>query len=495
MKFQGFVGPTYNLKSVNVDSQRCVNLFPELIESGTGKEGQVAYLASTPGLEKLLNVGTGPIRCIHVDPQGTIFVVSGSQLYRMIYSGSSWTSFLMSVSDISTFATTTGRVMAASLNTGAKTQTVFVDGFGSYVYEQSAVYPSGNFATFGAFGYASVSNPTHVVYLDGYFIFIQGGTNQFYVSDINTFVVNPLSFASAEGDHDDIVSIISNNRDLWIFNERTTEVFSNTGNADFPFERVGGGFVEKGCVAKYSVAKIEGNVFWIGRDEAGQGVIYAARGLSPQRISTHAVESALKSYADISTATSYTYQSGGHSFYVLNFAEGTWVYDLSTKLWHERAFTNNGVLERHRSENHAFYQPFGIHLVGDYSGNQVYKLNDDYLSDDTAEITRLRTFPHLSNSLNRLFCNSLKIDMEVGVGLAGVVQGSDPKIMLDFSDDGGHSFGNEHWISIGSIGEYKKRVCWRRLGSFRDRVFRIKITDPVKVNLIAAEIDLEQGAS
>jgi len=331
--------------------------------------------------------------------------------------------------------------------------------------------------------------------LDGYFIFIQGNTNQFYVSDINSFVVNPLSFASAEGDPDDIVAIIANNRDLWILNERTTELFSNTGNADFPFERVGGGFVEKGCAAKYSVAKIEGNVFWLGRDEAGQGIVYAARGLVPQRISTHAVEASIKKYADISTATAYTYQSGGHSFYVLNFAEGTWVYDLSTKMWHERAYTNAGVLERHRAENHAFYQPFGIHLVGDYSGNQVYKLNDDYFSDDGAEITRLRSFPHLSNSSNRLFCKSLKIDMEVGIGLNGITQGSDPQVMLDFSDDGGHTFGNEHWTSVGSIGEYKKRVYWRRLGSFRDRVFRIKITDPVKVNLIAAEIDIEQGAN
>lgn len=53
MKLQGFIGPAYQLKSVAVDAQRCVNLYPETIESGMGKGQQVAYLRSTPGLTEL----------------------------------------------------------------------------------------------------------------------------------------------------------------------------------------------------------------------------------------------------------------------------------------------------------------------------------------------------------------------------------------------------------------------------------------------------------
>lgn len=490
MKFQGFVGPTYNLKSVNVDAQRCVNMFPEIVESGTGKGGDIAYLAPTPGLEKILSVGNGPIRCVHVDSAGVIFVVSGNQLFKLTYALGVWSAVSLSIDVYSTFSTSSGRVYAASIAVGADTKTVFVDGDQQYLY-----WNAYGFATYAASGYGSITNPTHVIYLDGYFIFVSGGTNQFYVSDINSFVVSPLSFASSEGDPDNIVSIISNNRDLWIFNEKTTEVFSNTGNADFPFERVAGGFIEKGCAAKHSVAKIDGFVFWLGRDQSGQGIVYGARGMVPERISTHAVEAAMKRYADISTATAYTYQSGGHSFYVLNFTEGTWVYDFSTKLWHERAYTNSGALERHRADNHIFVESLGIHLVGDYANNKVYKLNDDYFSDEGAEITRLRAAPHVSNGLLRLFCNGFKLDIESGVGLNETSQGNDPQIMLDYSDDGGHTWSSELWTSMGKIGEYKKRIYWRRLGSFRDRVFRIKITDPVKVNILGAEIDLETGAN
>jgi hypothetical protein len=85
--------------------------------------------------------------------------------------------------------------------------------------------------------------------------------------------------------------------------------------------------------------------------------------------------------------------------------------------------------------------------------------------------------------------------METGVGLDGGVQGSDPKAMLQWSDDGGHSWSNERWAGVGKIGKAKKRVIWRRLGSSRDRVYRVMISDPVKVVLIGAEITTEGGSN
>lgn len=493
MRFKGFIGPAYTLKSVNVDAQRCVNLFPEMNEMGAGKESEIASLISTPGLLKISNVGFGPIRLVHLDPLNKIFVVSGSEMFKMNYiSAGVWTS-----TKIGNLETSTGLVVAASIQIGANAKTVFVDGTNNYVF--SFTSPSTEtFSTFSVAGLSPVLGATHVVYIDGYFIFNTAGSNIFYVSDLNSLSVSALSFASAEGNPDSIVSIIANHRDLWLFNESTTEVFTNTGNADFPFERIQGGFIEKGCVAKFSVAKIDGIIFWLGRDASGQGIVYAAQGMSPQRISTHAIENSIQSYANMSAATAYTYQSGGHVFYVLNFPEATWVYDLNTKLWHERAFTNLGALERHRVDVLAFIPQYGIHMVGDYANEKVYQFSETTYSDDTAEITRLRASPHISNGNLKLFCSEFTLDMETGVGL-DTGQGSDPQVVLQYSDDGGHTWSNEAWTSaggkIGGIGDFKKRVIWRRLGSFRDRVFRVKITDPVKVTLIGADMDIEGGIS
>lgn len=500
MKFKGFIGPTYKLDSVNVDCQRCVNLYPEIVESGTGKEAEVAYFKSTPGLEVLFEIGEGPIRLIHVDKKDRVFVISGNRFYWMIYDGTSWTPFEWEPGvDYSELETSTGVVKATSLYLSDTINiTTFVDGDKTYFFFQNG-FDSYSFGTWIPMWPATVEDATFVEFIDGYFIFNKLGTNQFFVSDFNTVNVDTLSFASAEGDPDDIVAIIKNHRDLWLIGERTIEIFVNTGNADFPFERVQGGFIEKGCCAPYSVAKIDGTIFWIGRDEFGEGVIYAAQGVTPQRISTHAIEQAIKGYADIKSATAYTYQSGGHSFYVLNFSEGTWVYDLKTGLWHERAFTNEGSLGRHRAECHAFFPKYSMHLLGDYESGKIYKFNDDYFKDDESEITRMRIAPHLSSGGKRLTCHSLQLDMEVGVGLDGSVVGSDPQVMLSFSKDGGHTWSSEEWTSagkkIGAIGEYKKRVIWRRLGFFRDIVFKVKITDPVKVVIMGADLEIEGGAN
>jgi hypothetical protein len=74
-----------------------------------------------------------------------------------------------------------------------------------------------------------------------------------------------------------------------------------------------------------------------------------------------------------------------------------------------------------------------------------------------------------------------------------ITQGSDPEVMLRWSDDGGHTWSSEHWAKIGKIGEYYRRVFWRRLGmtvKLRDRVYELSGTDPVKISIMGAELIL-----
>jgi hypothetical protein len=508
MKFQGFVGPTYQLESVNVDCQRCVNWYPEIIESGTGKEGSTLYYKSTPGLVKQFEVGTGPIRLVLVDdpiydaahplknPPNRIFVVSGSEMYKATFEDDAWTA-----TKLGDLESSSGPVSGVSIKADLGLA-VFVDGVNSYIYHHydtgDALYPE-DFGTFATYGYIPVPNATQVIWVDGYFIYNQGNTGQFFVSEWGSFTVDPLSFASAEGDPDNLLSMLSNNRYLWLLNERTTEVWSNTGNADFPFERVQGGFIEKGIAAAFSAAKIDGFVFWLGRDASGMGTVYMAQGLTPQRISTHAIEQAISKYADITTAKAYTYAKDGHSFYVLNFDEATWVFDLSTKMWHERAYLFEGELQRHRSEYGVYNPHLNLHMAGDYANNKVYSIDSQVRTDDGDAIARVRTAPHISSGGKNIFHRSLTLDMETGVGLDGSGQGSDPQVMLQFSNDGGHTWSSEMWASagkkIGMIGDFKHRVQWRRLGRARDRVYKITATDPVNYTLIGADLDVEVGVS
>jgi hypothetical protein len=110
------------------------------------------------------------------------------------------------------------------------------------------------------------------------------------------------------------------------------------------------------------------------------------------------------------------------------------------------------------------------------------------------EIVRERTAPHLSNEQVRIVYDSLQLDYEAGTARASG-QGSDPQFMLQWSDDGGHTWSNEYWVSGGAIGQYRHRVIWRRLGQSRDRVFRIISSEPIKHAWLDAFIGIRPGTS
>jgi hypothetical protein len=472
LRYQGFIGPSYTLDSKNIDAQRCVNFYPKMNEMGNGKEREVAALIPTPGLVLLATIGTGPIRGTYTASNGFFYVVSGNRLY---YVNSSW-----AASQIGILNTSSGQVdFADNGNT-----LVLVDGDNGYWH----TFSSGIITEFSGLAWRG---STKVNYVDGYFLFNDPNTKIFYISDLNSVDLDSLEFATADGSPDNILSTLVNHREVWLFGTDSIETWYNSGNPDFPFERIGSGFIEMGLAAAFSVAKIDKTTLWLGRSKEGQGIVYSAQGLSPQRISTHAVELAIQSYGDISDAVAWTYQENGHFFYVLNFTDAntTWVYDLTSGIWHERAFLFKGNLQRHRANSHSF--AYNTHVVGDYENGKIYKLDSEAYSDAGSAIKRLRTAPHLSNSAKRVAYHSFELDVETGVGLTGSTQGIDPKIVLEFSDDGGHNWSNEKWTSLGKIGTKKTRVIWRKLGMSRDRIFRVSVTDPVKVTLLGAELEVE----
>ena len=305
--------------------------------------------------------------------------------------------------------------------------------------------------------------------------------------------IDPLDFASAEGSPDGVVAVLTDHRELWVFGTDTTEVWYNAGQIDFPLVRIQGAFNELGCAAPYSVAKMDNQIYWLGKDARGQGMVYRAAGYVGQRISTHAIEWQLQEYSNISDATGYTYQQDGHSFYVLNFpsANTTWVYDVATGAWHERAAFANGAFDRHRADNMCNFE--GNIVVGDYQNGNIYTFDLTVYADNGQPQKWLRSWralPTGQNNLRRTMQHNLQLDCETGVGLV-TGQGDNPRAMLRFSDDGGHTWSNEHWKSMGSIGRFGKRTIWRRLGTtvkIRDRVYEVSGTDPVRVYIMGAEL-------
>jgi hypothetical protein len=366
-----------------------------------------------------------------------------------------------------------------------------------------------------------------VSYLDGYFIFNEPNSQKIWVTSLlDGLSVDPLDFASAEGSPDGLVAVIVNNREAWLFGTNSIEVWYDAGTPDFPLARIQGASNEIGCAATFSVAKLDNSIFWLGQDARGRGIVYRNNGYTGVRASNHAIEWQIQQYGNISDAIAYTYQQDGHSFYVLTFptVQKTWVYDVATQSWHERAGWSNGNFIRYRPNCQTTFNNEVI--LGDYESGNLYAYDLDVYADNGQIQKWLRSWrviPSGQNNLRRTAQHSLQLDCETGVGLNGivaddnvewffytssgdqlvtntgdlllfsppVVQGANPEVMLRWSDDGGHTWSNEHWASMGRIGQYGRRVFWRRLGmtlKLRDRVYEVSGTDPVKIAIVGAEL-------
>lgn len=336
-----------------------------------------------------------------------------------------------------------------------------------------------------------ITNIAKVEYCDGYFIGLIANARQFRISGIeNGAVWDPLDITTISVFPDNAMAMIVDHREIWIWGSKKAVVYYNSGNADFPFDVIASGYIDQGAAALFSPVRLDNSVFWLGKDERGQGIVWRAQGYLPQRVSNHALEYAIQGYARVDDAVAYGFQMNGHSYYHLYFPTPgkSWRYDCSTGSWCEVGYLrSDAVWEAHHSQCHCF--AFGKHLVGDWSSGNVYELALKYGDDNGQPIRRERRSPHISNENQWLRHSQLTIDAECGLGLES---GVDPQLMVRWSDDGGHTWSDEHWIamSLGRAGEFRKRIVLRRLGRSRDRVYEIACSEPIPVRLVDGYLEV-----
>lgn len=467
-----FVGGAYKARSVNFDAQECLNLYPEMSESGTSKS--VAALIGTPGLEEYKIISGQACRGLHRFNADIAIVVMGDQVWRNNRVGSN-----------NLLGTIDGNASLARMADNGTT-VMLVTGANGYFIDPIALTltPIVDGAFVGA---------DFVGFVAGRFVWNKPGTGQFQYTEPYSTSFSALNFYTAESSPDNLVALAINHSEVWLYGPNSVETWALTGDNSDPFGRIQGAQMETGIDAAASLAKMDNTLFWLGGDDRGRGIVMKAVGYSQaQRVSTHAIEYAIASYGDVSDAIAWTYQQEGHTFYVLNFpaADKTWVFDAATSLWHERAWYGNDQ-QLHRVRGIVQMEFDGDTIVGDWEVNTLYRLKLDTYLDGTREIIRRRTAPHLSSDLKQQMFHSLTIDMETGVGRSGTQSVvTNPQAMLQWSDDGGHTWSNEYWVPMGRLGEYKTRARWRRLGKSRDRVFRVTITNPVKVVIVGASVEV-----
>lgn len=440
--------------------------------SDVGTSKSVNALRSCPGYKLFSTTAGGPIRGSISSATGRAFVVSANKFIEINSDGTNV--------EHGTLNTQVGRISAAE----NITQIIVVDGKDGWVFTKAT-------NTWAQVTDADFPVCSFIIYQDGYFLAVEDGTQKFYIPAINDGTSwGALDFTSVESSPDALVGIISHDGNIWIFGNRTVEVYQNTGAVDFPFERIPGAIIQTGCAGGHTVAKCDNSVVWLGTDEQGQGIVWQSAGYSAKRISTQAIEAQIAKADNYREAYAWVYHEQGHIFYSLHVPglEATLVYDATTQLWHERAFydQNTASLVPHRASCHLFFNQ--KNLIGDRLSGNIYEISLDYFSDDGEELVRERTSPHLDGEKSLISFTSFELDLEVGRGLQ-TGQGKDPQIMMQYSDDGGRTWSSEIWLPLGKVGEYYTRVAWRRLGASRDRVFRVRVTDPIFVQINEAYVN------
>lgn len=427
-----------------VNAERLVNFYAE--ESGGKSDVQ---LLSPPGLVEVADVGGGGCRGLFTH-NDELYIVSGDKLH---YVGPTYNTSLI--------GTIPGSAECIGASSGVEL-CIAVDG-DAYIYNGTSLAQITDGDFLGA---------DSVDYLDGYFIF-SNGTDEFSISALyGGGTIDALDFASAESNPDSIIRAFVDHREVLLFGSRTVETWVNTGDADFPFERVAGSIIEKGIHNKCAVAQVDNSVYWLDQDKIVRRMV---SGYSPERISTHEVEKSLTGNAE---AFAYTWQ--GHEFFVLT-AGSTWVYDAATQLWHERQTYGN---TRWRAKGHAFC--YGYHFVGDEATGKIFRLDANTLTDGDEIILSEMVFPAVHNEQNRFRVHRLVLDMEVGEAPAY----TEPKVRLDISNDG-VTWSTVQTKTIGRTGNRSHRVVWRRLGQHKTLHIRIRISDACKRAVYAAYAEVE----
>jgi len=464
-----FAGGHYETFSKPLNAQECINFYSHMDREGGSSE---LSLRGTPGLKEWCDIGAyAAVRGLK-KMGNYLYAVVGNTVYKISPSG-------IPTTCTGSLGTSSGRV---SMDTNG-TQLMIVDGVKGYILAGVTVTQ----ITDDAFP----PNPTTVTYQDGYFIVSVFGSGRGYISDLNDGTSwDGTMYFNAEADPDNTLALLSDHRDLIMFGSDTLEFWYNSGNT-VPFDRKPGYFQEVGLGAKDSPAQLENTVYFL----SNHYQIVRFEGPQPKPVSTWSVEYQISQYSKKDDAIGMGVMIEGQAFYILTFptAGETWCFNAATGLFSRLASYPEPYDNIWRGNCHEYFN--GMNIIGDYQNGKLYEWDFETYTDDSETIRRVRTAPAVRKEGKRIRWDTLEIFFESGVGLDEGAQGDDPQAMLQVSNDGGQTWGNEMWRSVGEIGKYRTRAMWKRLGAARHRNVRLTVTDPVKWVVIDANLEAEIGVA
>lgn len=476
-----------------LSAQRCINWYPVVPEVPTVTD---AFLYGTPGTTQVADVGTQPTSRGAIVSDGIPYFVIGGNLYKI--------EVTYDVDNNATYTPVdkgaisgTGRV---SIDHNGDQIVIVVPGGLAYVYVAST--DTLTTITDGAW----LGPADDVTFIDGFFVFSRTGTNQFYNSPLNDArgaphgpAYNALDVSTAAADPDPIAGTVNYRNQLYVLGSETMEVYRNIARVPEPFQRINGFVIPKGLRAKNSLIQVAGTFVWIGGGKNETPGVYLFDGNGAARISTRPIEYILGRLSDaqLNAIGAWAYEDAGSVFVGFTLPDTTLVYDISTSRWHERQSTISGSETSWRVTD--IVSAYGVVLCGDRLTGIVGVLSPDTRTEYGGIIKRTFTTQPFDGGGEVIRVPRIEAYVENGVGLRNNIplggdlldSGEEPQLGMEFSDDGGRTFGNLRFRSMGKTGEYSRRCIWYRNGHFtRSRVLRFIMSDPVVAAFLRLEAEI-----
>lgn len=332
---------------------------------------------------------------------------------------------------------------------------------------------------------ADLPAPNSVTSIDGYLVF-SIGDGRCFATGLNTTAVDALSFGKAEFKPDGLLRVLTYIDKLVLMGNYTTEIWVDQGATPFPFARAT--VLPRGLAGPYAVAGHEDNfsktLIWVAEDNT----VVQLDGYTQTKISTPDLDRLIESVTDKKTLEATAYMAAGHSFWELSCATWAWVYDITTKQWHERSsygYARSRIGQAIAAFGKGWY-------VGDrFSGDVLQIDTATHKESTTPLVTRIESGPVKSFPNKRRIARA-DFDFSVGVGVAtGTIPiQTDPLVEISCSLDGGRTWGIPRQRRLGQQSIGKQRVTVRNLGlagPYGPR-FRLDISDPVYVGLMGGTI-------
>lgn len=441
-----------------------LNCYPE-------KLGDGVIFRRFPGLALFALLASNELRGF-LAVANTLYVVVGPRVYMVDQNGG--------ILALDGAIVGTGPVSMARNNKAASPDIVIVAGLGNYVITDNAVlpYPDNNLPLCNS-----------VSFLDGFFLFTTTSGDQ-WASELNSTVVNALSFAKAEAKPDGLRRGVVMGEQFLAMGPASIEVSQNVGTLPYPLQRTQ--VIPVGLLGAWAVSGFED-----GWDKslifvASDSTVRMLEGYTPRQISNADIERDIASVADKSTLIACCYTFGGQAVWSLSSPTFTWDYNVTAGSWIKRE-----SLELDRWRGQFSVRIFDKWLVGDIKAGAICSIEQDLkFENGEALIFGMDSGP-VKQFPSRIRVPKAYFDFTLGQGVESgedPIQ-TDPQMMLSWSLDGGARWSIPVLKSIRRQGKYAGLVQHNRSGisSHHGIRYRWRISDPVDVAFSGARLDPIQG--